>query len=160
MTLGQTLHLGAPIVIEAYADRSPYGALFEDDGKVAYFYALDTRLGAQSVLDAVYVYNVTDVLNHPQPSLDVYEPCDVELVWSGDQQRVALLLNGRAHAAFDFEHKRGYCLCNFPSSSSWSSSGHAWDDEAVDFLARAGESPQPSVTAGRYGVTTGRPSLS
>ena len=66
--MGQTLHLGAPIVIEAYADRSPYGALFEDDGKVAYFYALDTRLGAQSVLDAVYVYNVTDVLNHPQPS--------------------------------------------------------------------------------------------
>src|SRR5678810_661759 len=53
--MGQTLHLGAPTVIESAAERSPYAALFEDDGKVAYFYGLDTRLGDQ-VLDAVHVY--------------------------------------------------------------------------------------------------------
>jgi hypothetical protein len=141
--MGQTLHLGAPTVIEAYADRAPYAALFEDDGKVAYFYAIDTRLGAQTVLDAVYVYNVLDVLNHPQPQLDVYEPCDVEIMWSADQHRVALVLNGRPHAAFDFDHKRAYCLSNFPSKSSWSIDGHEWDEQAVDFLAVPGDDPQP-----------------
>ena len=132
--MGQTLHLGAPTVIEAFADRTPYGALLEDDGKVAYFYALDTRLGDQPVLDSVYVYHVGSVLDHPTPELDVYVPCDVEIVWSPDQQRVALLLNGYPHAAFDFEHRRAYCRSNFPTMSSWSPAGHAWDPSAVDFL--------------------------
>jgi hypothetical protein len=74
------------------------------------------------------------VLDHPTEDLDVYVPCDVEIVWSPDQQRVALLLNGRAQAAFDFEARRAYCRSNFPMASRWSTGGHTWDDRAVDFL--------------------------
>lgn len=134
--MGQTLHLGAPTVIEAYADRTPFGAVFEDDGKVAYFYAIDTRLSDHdgAVLDALYIYHVTSVLEHPTPELDVYAPCDVQILWSADQNRVALLMNGRPHAAFDFEHQRAYCRSNFPASSRWSPAGHEWDQHAVDFL--------------------------
>jgi len=131
--MGQTLHLGAPTVIESAAERSPYAALFEDDGKVAYFYGLDTRLGDQ-VLDAVHVYNVGTVLDHPSPDLDVHLPCDVQIIWSETQERVAPLLNGRPHAPFDFIAKRGYCRSNFPAASSWSKDGHGWQDEAVQFL--------------------------
>jgi len=131
--MGQTLHLGAPTVIESAAERSPYAALFEDDGKVAYFYGLDTRLGDQ-VLDAVHVYNVGTVLDHPSPDLDVHLPCDVQIIWSETQERVALLLNGKPHAAFDFIAKRGYCRSNFPAASSWSKGGHGWEEEAVQFL--------------------------
>jgi hypothetical protein len=105
-----------------------------DDGKVAYFYGLDTRLGDQ-VLDAVHVYNVGTVLDHPTPDLDVHLPCDVQIIWSETQERVALLLNGRPHAVFDFVAKRGYCRSNFPASSSWSKDGHGWEEGAVDFLA-------------------------
>lgn len=132
--MGHTLHLGVPMVIESAAERTPFAAIFEDDGKVAYFYGLDTRLGAQPIVDSVYVYNVSAVLDHPSPELDVHVPCDVEIVWSPDQYRVALLLNGRAHAAFDFAAKRAYCRSNFPSTSEWSVSGHAWDDAAIDFI--------------------------
>ena len=53
--MGQTLHLGMPTVVESNADRTPYAVVFEDDGKCAYFYGLDTRLGNQPVLDSVYV---------------------------------------------------------------------------------------------------------
>jgi hypothetical protein len=147
--MGHTLHLGAPTVIEAYADRTPFGAVFEDDGKVAYFYAIDTRLGDHdnAVLDAVYIYHVTSVLNHPTPELDVYTPCDVEIKWSSDHQQVALLMNGYAHAAFDFEHKRAYCRTNFPSASRWSPDGHEWDQHAVDFLdALSADVVQPPST--------------
>ena len=56
--MGQTLHLGDPTVVEAFADRTPFGAVFEDDGKVAYFYGLDTRLGANPVVDSVCLYAV------------------------------------------------------------------------------------------------------
>ena len=131
----QTVHLGMPTVVEAFADLTPYAVVFEDDGEVAYFYGLDTSLGTEPVLDAVHVYNVPALLDHPAPGLDVHEPCRVEIVWSGDQQRVALLLNGSPYAAFDFASKRAYCRSNFPPESSWSVPGHAWDEHAADFLS-------------------------
>ena len=131
--MGQTLHLGAPTVIESAAARTPYAAIFEDDGKVAYFYGLDTRLGDQ-VLDAVHVYNVGTILDHPTPDLDVHLPCEVQIVWSEAEDRVALVLNGRPHAVFDFTARRGYCRSNFPAASSWSKDGHGWEEQAVAFL--------------------------
>ncbi|HYD52696.1 MAG TPA: DUF2251 domain-containing protein [Gemmatimonadaceae bacterium] len=126
--MGERLHVGKPTTLEAYADRSPYAAVFEDDGESAYFYGLDTRLGTQPVLDAVHVYNVCALLD--RQSLN-----EVEIRWSPDQQRVALLLNGEPHACFDFQKHRAYCRSNFPPSSSWSQGGHTWEDGAVDFLA-------------------------
>jgi hypothetical protein len=131
--MGQTLHLGAPTVIESAAERTPFAAIFEDDGKVAYFYGLDTRLGDQ-VLDALHVYNVGTILDHPTADLDVHLPCEVQIVWSEAEDRVALVLNGRPHAAFDFSAKRAYCRSNFPRGSSWSKEGHGWEEQAVAFL--------------------------
>ena len=125
--MAQRLHVGLPTVVEAYADRSPYAAVFEDDGEEAYFYGLDTRLANRPVLDAVHVYTLSALR-------DRHALTDVDIVWSPDQQRVALLLNGQPHAAFDFASRRAYCRSNFPPGSSWSAEGHAWDDGAVDFL--------------------------
>ena len=135
----QMLHVGAPTVIEVFADRTPYGAVLEDDGEVAYFYGLDTRRGNRAVLDSVYLYSVPNVVLHPTDELNMDVPCDVEIVWSEEQDRVALLLNGRPHAVFDFVGKRAFCRSNFPAASGWSASGHAWDDHAVDFLTGSRE---------------------
>lgn len=135
--MGRTLHVGNPTVIETFADRTPFGAVFEDDGKVAYLYGLDTRLGDNQIVDSVCVYNVSELFTRARRSvdaLDVHAEHDLELVWSPDQQRVVLLLNGYAHAAFDFAGRRGYCRSNFPPASGWSTSGHAWDDRVADFL--------------------------
>lgn len=143
--MGHTLHLGWPTVIESYADRSPFGVVFEDDGKLAYFYAVDTRAG-DKVLDALCIYHITDVVNHRTAGLDAAHAYDVRIVWSADQRRVALLLDGEAHAAFDFERQRAYCRSNFPEGSNWSPGGHAWDDKAVDFLtAPTDETAQPAT---------------
>src|SRR4051812_41264748 len=100
--MGQIAHLGVPTVVESSATHAPFAALFEDDGKVAFFYGLDSSQGPQTVVDSVHVYHVGSVLDHPTPELDVHEPCDVDLVWSPDEHRVALLLNHRPHAVFDF----------------------------------------------------------
>lgn len=123
----QRLYVGMPTTVEAYADLSPYAAVFEDDGESAYFYGIDTRVGGGAVLDSVHVYNVGALPNR-------HALTDLDIVWSPDQQRVALLINGQPHAAFDFAHHRAYCRSNFPPGSSWSEGGHAWDDQAVDFL--------------------------
>lgn len=126
--MGERLYVGKPTIVEAYADRSPYAAVFEDDGESAYFYGLDTRLGNSPVLDAVHVYNVGALRDRSALN-------EVEIRWSADQQRVALLLNGQPHAAFDFAKHRAYCRSNLPPRSSWSQEGHGWDERAVDFLA-------------------------
>ncbi len=133
----QTLHFGMPTVVESSAEATPFAALFEDDGKVGYFYGMDRRLGDDNnIVDSVHIYHVTALLEHPVQDLDVYAPCDIEIAWSPDERRVALLLNGHPQAAFDFEARRAYCRSNFPMASSWSSGGHSWDDRCVDFLER------------------------
>jgi hypothetical protein len=129
------LYLGSPTTIESFAEKTPYAAVFEDDGKVAYFHAIDTRLGDRGLLDALCVYEVVPLVSRPNQELDAYHAYDVRIVWSADQQQVALLLDGQPHAAFDFVQHRGYCRSNFPSGSSWSPAGHEWDAHAVDFLS-------------------------
>ncbi len=133
--MGQLLHVGKPTVMEAYADRSPYAAVFEDDGEYAYFYGLDTRLDERRVVDFVYVYHVDEVPNR-------YKPSDVDIVWSPDQMRVALLINGQPLAAFDFAARRGYCKSNFPVASTWSAAGHEWDERCVDFIPGKSQSAE------------------
>jgi hypothetical protein len=138
VAMSYRLHVGNPTVFETYADRTPFGAVFEDDGKVAYLYALDTRRSTDCIVDSVWIYDVSALNTRPQAdgdALDVFAEHAVDLVWSPDQQRVVLLLDGQPKAAFDFECHRGYCRANFPASSAWSPSGHAWDDRVVDFLA-------------------------
>jgi hypothetical protein len=123
------LRVGVPTVVESCAESSSFGAVFEDDGETGYFYGLDTRLD-ESIVDALHVYNVETVQDRDRPS-------EVEIVWSGDGLSAALLINGYAHAAFDFGARRGYCRTGFPETSRWSAQGHGWDDAAIAFIERA-----------------------
>jgi hypothetical protein len=116
--------------VESFPERGRFGAVFEDDGETGYFYGLDASDGDQSILDALHIYNVKDVA-------DRYRASQLEIVWSQDHARVALLINGHPQAAFDFALKRGYCRTNFPPTSNWSVEGHVWDDAATDFLKAA-----------------------
>jgi hypothetical protein len=73
-------------------------AVFEDDGRTGYFYALDESLEGNPILDAVHIYNVEDIS-------DAHIPSDVKIGWSEDSQKCVLLINGYPHAAFDFVGK-------------------------------------------------------
>lgn len=123
---------GKNVFLASDCPGSSYSAAFEDDGETGYFYALDRAGPEQMILDAVHVYNVANVSDRDRSS-------SLSIVWSEDSMKCALLINGYAHAAFDFRAKRGFCRTNspnFPNSQPgyWDSSDHAWSDEAIAWL--------------------------
>jgi hypothetical protein len=126
----QEIHVGKEVVVEGASPSPPFVAVFEDDGETGYFYALDTTRGENPILDALHIYDVESVT-------DKHLPSNVQIVWSMDDRKVALLINGYPHAVFDFTAKRGYCRSGFPppSEHEWSAQGHEWDDAVLKLFA-------------------------
>jgi hypothetical protein len=128
----QTFHAGTPTLIQGDAPSGSFGAFFEDEGEVGYFYAIDLKRSKDRVLDAVHIYNVANVTDRDRTST-------LSIVWSADESKCALLINGYPHAAFDFAARRGYCRTNYPNfpdpaDGSWLWSDHGWSDDAVSWL--------------------------
>lgn len=102
--------------------------MFEDDGDTAYVYAYD-RDGGGKILDACHIYNVRNVRDREIES-------EVEVVWTSDGLRAAVLLNDYAHAVLDFTAHRAYCRSNFPPPSGpWGAeSGERapWREDLLD----------------------------
>jgi hypothetical protein len=117
------------------AEDSPGGrfsAVFEDEGETGYFYAVDISKADQIILDAVHIYNAANIRDRARKST-------LEIVWSEDGLNCALLINGFAHAAFDFTAKRGFCRTNFPNfpddeERPWPRSDHSWSDDEIGWL--------------------------
>ncbi len=123
--------VGQEAVVEGPAPRGHFVGVFEDDGLTGYFYALDTSVTGQPIQDALQIYNVENITDRASPSV-------ARVGWSTDSKKVVLLLNGQAHAVFDFASKQGYCRSGFPSAStnaSWSPHGHAWAEAAIELFA-------------------------
>jgi hypothetical protein len=114
--------VGEPIVIESPAGNSPYVVVFEDDGQTAYFYGLDTRQTDQPILDALHIYNAANVADSAQAS-------GLQIGWSEDGNAATLLINGYAHAMFDFQTPRAMCATGFPPQSPYVAT-HDWDEAA------------------------------
>ena len=134
----QTFQVGSDVFVAEDAPDGPHSAFFEDDGETGYFYAVDLSRSENTILDAVHIYTVTNVVDRDRPST-------LSIVWSEDGTKCALLINGHPHAAFDFAAERGYCRTNFPNfpnqpEGSWSTSDHSWSDDAVAWLGLQGTS--------------------
>jgi hypothetical protein len=132
VTTKESLLVGNPIIIAADAPDGGHSAFFEDDGETGYFYAVDLARTEDPIVDAVWIYNVKNVVDRDRPS-------QVGIIWSEDGARCALLINDYPHAAFDFAAKRGYCRTNFPNfknpdDGNWVTADHSWSDEAVSWL--------------------------
>ena len=126
----QTIRVGEKVVIEGPSPRMPLAAVFEDDGDTGYFYALDNSRGDNPIVDALHIYEVAEVA-------DKHIPSQVQVGWSADGLKAALLINGYIHAVFDFQAKRGYCRNGFPppfENAGWTQHSHAWDDRAKDLF--------------------------
>lgn len=122
------LIVGKPIVVEGHAPNTRFTAVFEDDGETGYFYALDTDDKDNPIQDAVHIYNAENVA-------DAHVASKVQIVWSQDGTKTALLINDYPHAVFDFTARRGYCRTNFPPpGAKWPQDTHAWDDAAIRLL--------------------------
>jgi hypothetical protein len=54
------------------------------------------------------------VLISLKPEVCCAPESEVEILWSADRLKSALLINHLAYAVFDFFARRGYCRTNFP----------------------------------------------
>jgi hypothetical protein len=114
-----------------YASDSPtssFSGVFEDDGDTGYFYAYDRAAPEdERVLDACHIYNAARVVDRDRPS-------SVEVIWTHDGLKAALLINGFAHAVVDFPGRRAYCRSNFPPPTGpWRAQSRApWDDALIN----------------------------
>lgn len=94
-----------------FSSNSPtnsYGVTFEDDLTTGYFYAVDTKPDL-TLLDAVHIYNVNDIV-------DKHKPSKLQIEWTDDGLIASLLINNYCHAIFDFKNNAGYCGTDFPES--------------------------------------------
>lgn len=122
LDLKQTIVVGNPSLLESKSTEASFAVVFEDEGDTGYFYALNTEL-KQPIVDALHIYNVVNVD-------DKHIPSKVQIAWSRDGLKAALLINDYLHAVFDFESKRGFCRSGFPPPmEEWSPLGHEWSDE-------------------------------
>jgi hypothetical protein len=119
----QQIRVGEPSVVEGASPTPPFVVVFEDDGSTGYLYALDTSR-TDPIVDALQIYNVAAVSERHLPS-------KIQLVWSQDDKKAALLINQYPHAIFDFEARRGYCRTGFPPAmDGWTRHSHEWDAKA------------------------------
>jgi len=78
---------GDEVWLASDSPTSQYSAIFEDDGETGYFYAYERTESDGTILDAVHIYNVRNVVDREIPSV-------VRIIWSADGLKAALLLNG------------------------------------------------------------------
>ncbi len=129
----QGFRAGTSTFVDSVSPVADYGVVFEDDGEVGYFYALDLGAKSNQILDAVHIYNVDSVVDPDRES-------QLEIQWSNDGTKSALLINGFIHAVFDFATRRGYCRTNYPNfggdpSKRWTSDTHEWDESITVFFS-------------------------
>jgi hypothetical protein len=124
----ETINVGTETFVASDSPSARYAVVFEDNGETGYFYAIQftKEPGEHEIMNAMSIYDVENVIDKHKPSV-------LNIVWSDDGLKAALVLNGYAHAVFDFSQKRGYCLRNFPEpQSDWS--GHEWSPDALNFF--------------------------
>ena len=127
----ETIRVGEATTIASCSPSTEYQVVFEDDCETGYFYGVDNTREEHVIVDALHIYNVRNVVDKDKPSL-------VQIIWSEDGFKAALLINEFPHAVFDFAAKRGYCRTNFPnlpsSDSDWSTHSKEWNDAAMDLF--------------------------
>jgi hypothetical protein len=129
--VGSNFRPGTETWIASDSPSTEFSGAFEDDGQVAYFYAYDRSGsgGEGTILDAVHIYNVADVVDADRDS-------EAEVAWSTDGLKAGLLINGFLHAVLDFESRRAYCRSNFPPpGGAWEApEREPWRDDLAKLL--------------------------
>lgn len=123
----ETAIVGEAFLVGSNSAENTFAVFFEDDGETGYFYALDEQ-HERPIVDALHIYNVKDVM-------DRHVPSKIQIAWSNDWRKSALIVNDYVHAVFDFDQKRGYCRTGFPpADKNWTSFEHDWSDEALELF--------------------------
>ena len=105
---------GEDLFAESFSPESPYGVVFEDDGQTAYFYAVekDAEGTGLRVLDALHIRETGG--ENAEPLDPTQPPSKLQIVWSRDWMKCALVIDGLCHALFDFIAHGGHNINEFP----------------------------------------------
>ena len=124
---------GEDLYLESFSPENAFGVVFEDDGDAAYLYALEraadgSEEAAQKVLDALHIHERDE-------EDEVEEKKTLQIIWSRDWLKCALVIDGRCHALFDFEAHGGYNINEFPPPNEiWTQGDRKLTDEIVKRL--------------------------
>lgn len=106
----ETYLVGSDTFFDSIDPSNSYGVTFEDNGQTGFFYAV-TAEPELTILDALHVYDVDDVIDRDKPS-------QIQIFWREDFGVAFLVINNYCHAVFDFSNKAGYCRNGFPENQS------------------------------------------
>ena len=129
---------GEDLFLESLSPENSFAVVFEDDGEAAYFYAMEKdREGAGlQILDALHVFERGEGVDGDGDG----EPGEasgrrLQIVWSRDWLKCALVIDGQCHALFDFEAHGGYNINEFPPPNGiWTRGDRKLTDEIVKRL--------------------------
>ena len=141
---------GEDLFIESASPENSFGVVFEDDGDTAYFYAVERdREGAGlQVLDALHIYEGGGEEGDKGAGEEgggerasevgrerAGEASKLQIVWSRDWLKCALVIDGRCHAVFDFEAHGGYNISEFPPPNEiWTRGDRKLTGEVINRL--------------------------
>src|SRR5262245_34851230 len=77
---------GNAITIQGSSPSTQYSVVFEDDGETGYLYGLDTSSPEIQILDALHIYNVSNISDGDIPS-------QIQIIWTADGLKALLLIN-------------------------------------------------------------------
>ena len=105
----QSFTIGQDTFVDSTVENGN-AVVFEDNEETGYFYAI-SKNDKLTILDALHIYNVEDVLNKEKTSI-------IKILWTKDMTKALLAINSYYHAIFDFNAKGGYCRNGFPSANN------------------------------------------
>ncbi len=117
---------GEDLFVESFSSENLYGVVFEDDGQTAYFYAVekDKEGAGLRVLDALHIRETGVEPAEDGPSSDpTQKPSKLQIVWSRDWMKSALVIDGFCHALFDFIAHGGHNINEFPPPNEFWTQG-------------------------------------
>ncbi len=123
---------GEDLFVESFSPESPYGVVFEDDGQTAYFYAVEKDKEGESlrVLDALHIRETGGEEEADEGSggelmerQAAPKPSRLQIVWSRDWMKSALVIDGLCHALFDFLAHGGHNINEFPPPNEFWTQG-------------------------------------
>jgi hypothetical protein len=146
---------GEDLFLESLSPENKFGVVFEDDGDTAYFYALemDQEGTGMRILDALHIDErsgdpeadeseegaapggeemiATEGVG-PGNGAAAAKPSRLQIVWSHDWMKSALVIDGYCHALFDFEGQGGYNINEFPPPNKiWTQGDRKLTDELM-----------------------------
>jgi hypothetical protein len=126
---------GEDLFLESLALENAFGVVFEDDGHAAYFYAVekDKEGAGVQILDALHIYEA-DAEDQGRAGAGKTAK-KLQIVWSRDWLKCALVIDGQCHAVFDFEVHGGYNINEFPPPNEiWTQGERKLTDEIIQRL--------------------------